>query len=469
MLRTFPDVRVYETTHFIGIGGSGMSALARLVLAHGGRVTGSDLRLTPLVAELRAEGIEVAVGHRAENVGTASLVVASSAISRDNPELASARARGIRVLSRGEMLAEIIGQRRSIAVAGTHGKTTTTAMIAAILERGGLDPSSTVGGIRLDTGTNAHDGSGSWFVTESDESDHSFLHLRPTIAIVNNIENDHILADDDLAGLVAEFARFVDPVPADGLVAIGADNPEAAALAARIEGKPVVTFGLAPEAMLRARDLSFEGLGARFVVEEYGLPLGTFTLRVPGAMNVQNALGAIAAARAVGLDAPVIAAALASFAGVHRRFEILARTSGMTIVDDYAHHPTAVAATIAAARRYFEGPIVVAFQPHRYTRTAYLAANFGEALAAADAVFLAPIYAASEAPITDVSERSIGAVLERHRTPVRYVESVEALPDAILCDAPAHALVLMLGAGSITNVAHTLAEIVSAGPTALAG
>lgn len=446
-----------ETVHLIGIGGSGMSALARILLASGARVSGSDVRATPLVEQLRAEGCEIAIGHRAENLGDAGTVVISSAIGLSNPELAAARTRNIPVFGRGEMLAKIIGDRKTIAIAGTHGKTTTTAMVAGILEAAGIDPSVMIGGVRIDGETNSRFGKGPWFVTESDESDGSFLYLHPTIAVVTNIENDHVATDDAMTRLVAQFETFVAQVPAGGVAVLGLDNDLSARLA-ESSSVPVLTFGLAPEATIRAVDLRFEHLGSAFEVEISGIRFGSFTLSIPGEMNVQNALAAIAVARTLGLDAEPIAASLAAFHGVHRRFEILARSDRMTIVDDYAHHPTAVAATIAAARRYHDGPIVVAFQPHRYTRTAYLAANFGEALAAADEVYLAPIYAASEEPIDDVSERSIGAVLERHHTAVRYVASVETLGEELLAHVKPGSLVLMLGAGSITNVAHDLAE-----------
>jgi UDP-N-acetylmuramate--alanine ligase len=456
-----------ETTHFVGIGGSGMSALARILLARGVCVSGSDVRATALVEQLRAEGARITVGHRAENLGEATLVVASSAIEHDNPELAAARARGTRVLGRGEMLAELIGDRKTIAIAGTHGKTTTTAMIAGILEAALLDPSVMIGGVRIDGETNARLGEGAWFVTESDESDGSFLYLRPTIAVVTNIENDHVASDDAMSALVAQFETFVEHVRDGGVAVIGVDNLLTEELAKTVRAR-TMTYGFAEGATVRAFDLRFAGLGCEFTAEIYGRVFGTFRLEVPGEMNVQNALAAIAVAHAVDVDATTIARSLAAFHGVHRRFEVLASSSRMTVVDDYAHHPTAVAATIAAARRYHDGPIVVAFQPHRYTRTAYLAANFGEALAAADEVYLAPIYAASEQPITDVSERSIGAVLERHQTVVRYVDNVEKLGDELLAGVKPGSLVLMLGAGSITNVAHALAERI-ASPAALAG
>lgn len=448
--------------HFVGIGGSGMSALARILLACGARVTGSDIRASALVEQLRAEGIEIAVGHRAENIGEATLVVVSSAIDSENSELAAARARKTRVLGRGEMLAELIAERKAIAIAGTHGKTTTTAMVAGILEAAMLEPGVMIGGIRIEDETNARLGKGPWFVTESDESDGSFLHLRPTIAVVTNIENDHVANDDAMAHLISQFETFVSRVPADGVAIVGIDNPTSARLA-QTAGARVTTFGFDESASVRAVALRSTGLGTEFDVDVSGVRLGTFRLNVPGDMNVENALAAVAVARTIGIDAGVIASALAAFGGVHRRFEILARCEQMIVVDDYAHHPTAVAATIAAARRYHDGPIVVAFQPHRYTRTAYLAANFGDALAAADEVYLAPIYAASEEPIDDVSERSIGAVLERrHQTPVRYVASVEALADELRGNVKSGSLVLMLGAGTITNVAHALAKAISA-------
>ena len=448
--------------HFVGIGGSGMSALARILLARGAKVTGSDVRATPLVEQLRAEGAEISVGHCTENVGEAPLVVASSAIARENPELLAACERGARILGRGEMLAELIAGYKAVAIAGTHGKTTTTAMIAGILEAADLDPSVMIGGVRIDDETNARLGNGPWFVTESDESDGSFLHLRPTIAVITNIENDHVANDDAMAVLLEQFETFVGHVPPDGLAVIGYDNAASAKLARTARGA-VTTFGLERGAMVRAVNVRYAGLGAEFDVEVRSEYLGTFRLSVPGEMNVQNALAAIAVAHAIGIDAAVIAGALAAFHGVHRRFEILSRSERMTVVDDYAHHPTAVAATIAAARCYHDGPIVVAFQPHRYTRTAYLAANFGDALAAADEVYLAPIYAASEEPIDDVSERSIGAVLElRHHTVVRYVASVEDLGEELRKNAKPGSLVLMLGAGNITNVAHALAKALAA-------
>jgi len=322
----------------------------------------------------------------------------SSAIAHENPEFVAALERGIDIKTRGAMLAELTGSRKAIAIAGTHGKTTTTAMAATILEHAGVEPTYAIGGLRVDTGTNAGTGAGPWFVTESDESDGSFLHLQPTIAVVTNVENDHLSSDDELPGLLAQFATFVQRVPPDGCAIIGLDN-RGSAFIAKNATVPKTTFATRADADLMARDIVYDGLGSRFMLVERGHELGEVRLHVPGEINVQNALAAIAVARMLKVEPATIAEALDVFRGVRRRFEIVGSHGGVTIVDDYAHHPTAIAQTIAAARGYTGKPIVVAFQPHRFSRTRYLAADFAAALSTADAVLLAPIYAASEAPI----------------------------------------------------------------------
>ena len=458
-----------STYHLVGVGGIGMSAIARLLLARGARVSGSDVGRSALVADLEAEGVRASIGHRAANLGgDVGTVVVSSAIARDNPEYAAARERGLRVVTRGAMLAELTRGHRLVAVAGTHGKTTTTAMLATVFERAGLDPTVAVGGVRVDTGSNARAGAGRWFVTEADESDGSFLHLDPAIAIVNNIENDHIASDAELPKLLAQFAAFVAKVPAAGRAVVGNDNRASAELSRRTP-VPLTTFasGEGVAADLTVDEISYADLGARFIVSERGVPLGEIALRVPGEINVQNALAALGAARAAGIPFGAVADGLARFRGVRRRFEVVGR-GAITVIDDYAHHPTAIAQTIAAARGYAKPgtPLVVAFQPHRYTRTQYLRAEFARALAGADRVLLAPVYAASEAPIDGVSARSIGEPLAAAGTPVRYVDDVEALLEAVPREAPAGALVLMLGAGSISAVAHRLGERVAAAPLA---
>jgi UDP-N-acetylmuramate--alanine ligase len=449
--------------HLVGIGGIGMSAIARLLLARGARVSGSDVHRSELIAQLETEGAVVAIGHRAENVGTPDLVIVSSAIAHENPEFVAALERGLDIKTRGAMLAELTGSRKTIAIAGTNGKTTTTAMAATILEYAGVEPTYAIGGLRVDTGTNAGAGAGPWFVTESDESDGSFLHLHPTIAVVTNVENDHLSSDDELPGLLAQFATFVQRVPPDGCAIIGLDN-RGSAFIAKNATVPKTTFATRADADLMARDIVYDGLGSRFMLVERGHELGEVRLHVPGEINVQNALAAIAVARMLKVEPATIAEALDAFRGVRRRFEIVGSRGGVTIVDDYAHHPTAIAQTIAAVRGYTSKPILVAFQPHRYSRTRYLAADFAAALSTADAVLLAPIYAASEAPIPGVSERSIGEPLAATGTPVTYVTSVDDLLEAVPRAIGSEAVVLMLGAGSISAVAHRLGALMNAQP-----
>ena len=447
--------------HLVGVGGIGMSAIARLLLARGTQVSGSDVTRTPLVAELEAVGVRVAIGHRAENLGDAPVVVVSSAIAQDNPEFVAAVERKLDIVTRGAMLAQLAVGHKLVAVAGTHGKTTTTAMLATIFETAGLDPTVAVGGIRVDTRSNARAGKGPWFVTESDESDGSFLALSPTIAVVNNIENDHITSDDGLLRLLEQFTVFVNKVPANGRVIVGNDN-RASKVVGRQARAPVSTFATRDQgADLTATNVRYADLGSQFTARERGVALGELALNLPGEINVLNALGAIGAARAAGIAFADIARGLSAFHGVQRRFEVVGR-GAITIVDDYAHHPTAIAQTVAAARGFAPGrPVIVAFQPHRYTRTQYLKDDFARALQGADRVILTPVYAASEQPIPGVSERSIGEPLAAAGTPVTYVDDVEALLDAVPREAPEGALVLMLGAGSISAVAHRLGERVA--------
>ncbi len=443
--------------HFVGVGGIGMSAIARILLARGQAVRGSDVKSTPLLERLRAEGVGVTIGHDAANVRGAHTVVVSSAIDRRNPEYVAAQRHGIRLLHRGEMLAELLRGRRSIAVCGTHGKTTTTAMTFAVLKAGDVDAGLALGGIDGVLGTNARDGRSPWFVTEADESDGSFALLEPTCAIVTNIENDHLTSDDELPQLVRAFQEFLAKLPPDGVAVVGVDNPLSASLALDDRAARTITFGFGPRADVRAANLAFDGLGSCFDVIVGDVCLGSVTLRVPGAMNVQNALAAIAVGWSLEIPLSRIAEALRGFRGVRRRFDVLSQNERMIVVDDYAHHPTAVRATIAAARRYHRGPLWVAFQPHRYTRTAFLARDFADALRGADRVYLAPVYAASEPAIPGVSERSIGEPLSAAGTAVQYVARVEDLEDRIFDEAPRGAMVLILGAGSIADVAAALA------------
>jgi UDP-N-acetylmuramate--alanine ligase len=447
---------VRKTLHFIGIGGIGMSAIARIFLARGEAVSGSDVHETPLIAQLRESGATITIGHSAHNVQDARECVVTSAIDPNNVEFVAAKAAGIQIRRRGEVLAQLMQGHRGIAIAGTHGKTTTTAMTSSILQHAGIDATILIGGESMDTGTNAHDGKGEWFLTEADESDGSFMELGPAIAVVTNIENDHIASDADLPQLRESFAQFLERLPADGAAIVGTDNVHTAAIAPLERQAKTVTFGMAA-ADLHPANVRYSGLGSTFDVIAGGVCMGTVSLRVPGEINIVNALGAIAVAREMQIPFVRIAEALEHFSGVRRRFDILSSGPRMTVVDDYAHHPTAIKATIAAARRFHAGPLLVAFQPHRFTRTAYLALDFAESLKGADLVFLVPVYAASEQPIAGISERSIGDPLRASGTNVQYLPAVENLPDAILEHAPDGALVLMLGAGNITAVAAQLA------------
>jgi UDP-N-acetylmuramate--alanine ligase len=450
------------TYHFVGVGGIGMSAIARILLARGEAVSGSDVAVTPLVEQLRNEGVAVSIGHDARNVADAHTVVVSSAIERSNPEYVAAARTRVPILHRGEMLARLLRDRRGIAVCGTHGKTTTTAMTHAVLRGGGIDAGLVLGGIDASLQTNAHEGKSPWFVTEADESDGSFALLDPSIAIVTNVENDHLTSDDELPGLVRAFAEFLGKLPADGVAIVGVDNPLSASLTSHELRARVATYGLDARAMVRAERVTFEAFGSSFDVAFGDKRGGRVELRVPGAMNVQNALAAVATGAELGLPFARIAAALREFRGVRRRFDVLVANERATVVDDYAHHPTAVRATISAARQYHRGALVVAFQPHRYTRTAYLAREFADALRAADRVYLAPVYAASEPAIPGVSERSIGDSLAAIGTSVSYVERVDDLEERLLDEAPRGSLVLMLGAGDITEVSARLARRLAA-------
>ncbi len=447
-----------QSWHFVGVGGIGMSAIARILLLRGDAVSGSDVRATPLIERLRKEGVQIAIGHDAANVDGTATVVVSSAIDRRNPEYVAAQRLGVQMLHRGELLAKLVRERRGIAICGTHGKTTTTAMVHSVLRAGKVDASLVLGGIDGALGTNAHDGSSPWFVTEADESDGSFALLDPAIAIVTNIENDHLQSDDELPQLVNAFSEFLAKLPEDGAAIVGVDDPLAASLIERARRAPTITFGFGPRSDVRAANMHFEGLGMRFDAIVGDVCLGTVELAVPGAINVQNALAAIAVARQLEVPFPQIVDGLRAFRGVRRRFDILTRNDRLIVVDDYAHHPTAVRATIAAARQYHQGPVIVAFQPHRYSRTAYLARDFADALRGGDRVYLAPVYAASETPIPGVSERSIGEPLSNAGTRVTYVPRVDDLEERIFDEAPRGSLVLMLGAGNITDIAAKLAH-----------
>ena len=466
-----PGMNDWQKVHFVGIGGVGMSAIARVLLAMGVEVSGSDLKTTSTLEKLRGLGAHVRLGHASDNVQGADAVVISSAIPPDNPEVIAARRAGIVVMQRAEMLAQIMSNKRGIAVSGTHGKTTTTSMVASVLEAGGLNPTVLIGGEVNDMGANARLGAGDVVVAEADESDASFLRLSPWCAVVTNIENDHLGYYRDLEHLIETFSAFVGRVPADGVVIASADCPAVRELVRRFHQSPrllgdpaMVTAGFDTAADIRADAVRLADFGSSFTVERAGVRLGDVNLRVPGRINVCNALCAIGVGLELGIPFEEIARALARFRGVARRFHILYESPHTIVVDDYAHHPTAVQETIAAARAYWPGRIVVAFQPHRFTRTAYLFRDFAQALLGADVVVVSDIYAAGEVPLPGVRAESIVECV-REFDPSKPVSHLPKPADVLAYlqrSLQEGDLILTLGAGDIGGVAHELAAALSA-------
>ena len=447
--------------HFVGVGGIGMSGIAELLANLGYEVSGSDLKVSDVTDRLRTLGIRVAVGHAAANVGPVDVVVTSSAVHRDNPEVVEARARAIPVIPRAEMLAELMRLRYGIAIAGAHGKTTTTSMVALMMERAGLDPTAVIGGRLSAFGSNARLGKGDYMVVEADESDRSFLKLSPSIAVVTNIDREHMEAYGTWDALQQAFLDFANKVPFYGAVIACAADEAVAALIPRMERR-VVSYGLSdrgvhPQLVVAGHAPAFEAFGSRCTVtyrpagtEER--TLGELRLGVPGRHNLLNALGATAVGLEVGLDFTRIAAGLDGFRGAERRFQMRGESAGVMVVDDYGHHPTEIAAVIAATKP-INRRLMVVFQPHRYTRTAHLMAEFVTALAGADEVVLTDIYAAGEPPIPGVTVEALGAaVRSAARGPVHVIPALDALPAAVAELAREGDLIVTMGAGSIGGV-----------------
>ncbi|MET0917676.1 MAG: UDP-N-acetylmuramate--L-alanine ligase [Burkholderiales bacterium] len=454
-----------KRVHFVGIGGAGMSGIAEVLATQGYKVSGSDLAASAVTARLARLGVGVAIGHAAANVAGADAVVVSTAVAPDNPEIVAARERGIPVVPRALMLAELMRLKQGIAVAGTHGKTTTTSLIASVLAEGGLDPTFVIGGRLLSADANARLGTGDFLVAEADESDASFLYLTPAMAVITNIDADHMEAyGHDIERLKRAFVDFAQRLPFYGVAVLCIDDANVREILPAIT-KPIVTYGLAADARIRATDIANHGGRMQFVARAEGTPDLAVELNLPGVHNVQNALAAIAIGREAGVAAPAIAKALAEFRGVGRRFqqhgEVVAEGGGTyTLIDDYGHHPTEMAATIAAVRGSFPGRrLVLAFQPHRYTRTRDLFEDFVRVLSTADALLLMEVYPAGEPPIVAADGRALArAVRVAGKVEPVFVESVAELPSAIRALVRDGDVVVTMGAGSIGQTPVTLGE-----------
>jgi UDP-N-acetylmuramate--alanine ligase len=447
--------------HLIGIGGAGLSAIARVLMQQGAQVSGSDLVLSPVAEALARDGARVFAGHRAENVAGVDLVVVSSAVRASNVEVLTARAAGIPVLKRPEFLGQMMDGRSGVAVAGTHGKTTTTAMIASLLLAAGCDPTFIVGGVIAGLGTNARAGKGPHFVIEADEYDHTFLSLKPQVAVVTNVEHDHPDCYPTFADFRTVFEEFVALVPREGLLAVGWDDPVARELGARrqTEGAAVTFFGLGEGAEWRAEEVRPNSLGGvGFLATHSGRVLGLVQLRVPGAYNASNAMAALAVADWLGLPFHVATDTLAEFHGVGRRFEVKGEAGGVTVIDDYAHHPTQIRMTLAAARQRFPGRALWAvWQPHTYSRTRTLLADFAQAFEAADHVIVLPIYAARETDTLDVSSADVVAAM-RHPD-VRCAASLDEAVVWLGTELRSGDVALTLGAGDGYRVGEWVLEV----------
>ena len=452
---TLVPVSALGRVHFVGAGGAGMSGIARILLARGVTVSGSDAKQSRELEALRVLGADVHVGHLAEQVAAADTVVVSSAIRDTNPEVVEAYARGLRVLRRAEALASVMADRRGVAVAGTHGKTTTTSLLTVALQHAGADPSFAIGGSLSDSGVNAHNGSGELFVAEADESDGSFLLLAPYAGIVTNVEPDHLDYYGTVDAVEAAFAAFAATIDPAGFLVACADDPGASRLAvtARGSGLRVTTYGEAVDADVRVERLRLLGTGSAFEVVARGRRLGPVELRIPGRYNALNAAAALAAGLDLGMPEAVLRAGLGGFTGTRRRFDLKGTAAGVRVFDDYAHHPTELSAVLRAAREVAgRGRVVVAFQPHRYSRTAAFRREFGQALALADHVVVLEVYAAGEDPIPGASGASIAAAVPMLAEQVVFEPSWSAVAGRLAAEAQPGDIVLTLGAGDVTMI-----------------
>jgi UDP-N-acetylmuramate--alanine ligase len=449
--------------HFVGIGGIGMSGIAEIMIKIGYKVQGSDAKASANTERLQKLGAKIFIGHEAAHVSDdVSALVYSTAVKHDNPEMIAARSRRIPLVRRAEMLAELMRLQFSIAVGGTHGKTTTTSMVAALLDAGGLDPTVVNGGIINAYGTNAKVGDGDWIVVEADESDGSFLRLKSTLAIVTNIDAEHLDHWGDFEAVKKGFVDFVENIPFYGFAAVCVDHPEVLALTAKVENRRLIPYGVSPQAEVRCTNIDFGPEGATFDVVFSPVGVEPFTwagLKLPmtGNHNVSNATAAIAIARELGVSEADVRKGLGAFGGVKRRFTTTGIVNGVRIIDDYGHHPVEIAAVLKAARQVTQGKVIAVVQPHRYTRLRDLMTEFSTCFHDADKVIVADVYSAGEAPIEGVSKDALVEALHRHghRNAVG-LDGPAALAGLVAAEAKAGDLVVCLGAGDITQWAYAL-------------
>ncbi len=464
-------MRRIHLIHLVGIGGSGMGGIAEVLLNLGYEVQGSDLKANAVTARLARLGAKIFVGHAAEHLGKADVVVVSSAVNRENPEVAAALANRIPVVPRAEMLGELMRFRYSVAVAGTHGKTTTTSLVASVLAEGGLDPTFVIGGRLKSADSNARLGAGRYLVAEADESDASFMHLQPMIAIVTNIDNDHLgTHEGDFARLKQSFVEFLHNLPFYGLAVLCADDEEVRSILGDI-ARPIVTYGFGESADLRAVDVERAGLQSHFTALRAGRAPVRLTVNLPGRHNVLNSLAAVAVATELGVADAAIQRALSNFQGIDRRLQQLGDIhwagGSAIVVDDYGHHPTEIEATVEAVRQAWPNRrLVLAFQPHRFTRTRDLLDDFGRALGVCDVLLVTEVYAAGEAPIAGADGRAICRVVRtRGRIEPVFVERVDELAEALRQVLHDDDVVLTMGAGNIGAIAADLKSRFAAGAT----
>jgi UDP-N-acetylmuramate--alanine ligase len=444
--------------HFVGIGGIGMSGIAEVLLNLGYKVSGSDMKESDTTERLRKLGAEIAIGHRAENIASPHVVVISSAVTKENVEVIAAREQQVPVIPRAEMLAELMRLKYGVAIAGAHGKTTTTSMVATLLAAGGIDPTVVIGGKLNSLGTNAKLGQGEFLVAEADESDGSFLKLSPTIAVVTTIDEEHLDYYKDIHEIKEAFLTFINKVPFYGVSVLCLDQPHIQALIPQVQ-KRYQTYGMSSQADYQARDITLRALGSKFRVMNHSEDLGWFELSVPGVHNINNSLAAIAVARELDIDIETIRKGIKEFSGVQRRFQIKGEVNGITVVDDYGHHPTEIKATLAAAASGMDRRVVVVFQPHRYSRTQHLLEDFFTSFNQADTLIMMDIYAAGEKPIPGVSGQALYEGIKKYgHKDVTLIADRDAVLDHVVKTVKTGDLVITLGAGDVWKIGEQLVE-----------